>query len=41
MRPGKAGISLPGSEADVVDEEGKSLPPNVGGRRVLREATPG
>ena len=39
-RPGKAGISLPGSEADVVDEEGKPMPPNVGGRLVLKRPFP-
>jgi acetyl-CoA synthetase len=40
MRPGKAGISLPGSEADVVDETGKSLPPGTGGRLVLKRPFP-
>ncbi len=40
MRPGKAGISLPGSEADVVDENGNSLPPHVGGRLVLKRPFP-
>ncbi len=40
MRPGKAGVSLPGSEADVVDEEGHSNPPGVGGRLVLKRPYP-
>ncbi len=40
MRPGKAGVSLPGSEADVVDESGKPMPPGVGGRLVLKRPFP-
>jgi len=40
LRPGKAGVSLPGSEADVVDEEGHSNPPGVGGRLVLKRPYP-
>jgi acetyl-CoA synthetase len=40
MRPGKAGVAVPGAEADVVNEEGKSLPPNVGGRLVLKRPFP-
>ena len=40
MRPGKAGIPLPGVEADVVDAEGRVCPPNVGGRLVLRRPFP-
>ena len=40
MRPGKCGVSVPGSEADVVDGEGKSAPPNVGGRLVLKRPFP-
>jgi len=40
MRPGKCGVSVPGSEADVVDEEGKPVAPNVGGRLVLRRPFP-
>jgi acetyl-CoA synthetase len=40
MRPGKVGVSLPGSEADVVDEDGKPTPPGVGGRLVLRRPYP-
>ena len=40
MRPGKAGVSLPGTECDVVDEEGKSTPAGVGGRLVLKRPYP-
>ena len=40
MRPGKVGISLPGCEADVVDEAGRSLPPGAGGRLVLKRPFP-
>jgi len=40
MRPGKCGVSVPGSEADVVDEQGKPVPPGVGGRLVLKRPFP-
>lgn len=40
MRPGKVGIALPGCEADIVDEDGKAVPPNVGGRLVLKRPFP-
>ncbi len=40
MRPGKVGVAVPGAEADVLDEEGKSVPPNVGGRLVLKRPFP-
>ncbi|MGA2004228.1 MAG: acetate--CoA ligase [Terriglobales bacterium] len=40
MRPGKCGVSVPGSEADVVDTEGKPVPPGVGGRLVLKRPFP-
>ncbi|HZQ68857.1 MAG TPA: acetate--CoA ligase [Terriglobales bacterium] len=40
MRPGKAGVSLPGCEADVVDEEGRPTPAGVGGRLVLKRPYP-
>ena len=40
MRPGKVGIALPGCEADIVDEDGKAIPPSVGGRLVLRRPFP-
>ena len=37
---GQSGVSLPGCEADVVDEEGKSTPAGVGGRLVLKRPYP-
>ena len=40
MRPGKVGVAVPGAEADVVDEDGKPVPPNVGGRLVLKRPFP-
>jgi acetyl-CoA synthetase len=40
MRPGKCGVSVPGSVADVVDEQGKSTPPNQGGLLVLKRPFP-
>ncbi len=40
MREGKAGIALAGVEADIVDADGNSVPPNVGGRLVLRRPFP-
>lgn len=40
MREGKAGVALAGVEADVVDANGNSCPPNVGGRLVLRNPFP-
>jgi len=40
MRPGKCGVSVPGSEADVVDERGQPAPPGVGGRLVLKRPFP-
>jgi len=40
MRPGKVGIAVPGAEADVLDEDGNSAPPNVGGRLVLKRPFP-
>lgn len=40
MREGKAGVPLPGVEADIVDADGKSVPPNSGGRLVLRRPFP-
>jgi len=39
-RPGKAGVPQPGVEADVVDENGKSVPPGAGGRLVLKRPFP-
>jgi len=40
MRPGKCGVNVPGSEADVVDNEGKPVAPGVGGRLVLKRPFP-
>ncbi|HEV8047748.1 MAG TPA: acetate--CoA ligase [Terriglobales bacterium] len=40
VRPGKVGVALEGSQADVVDEQGKSVPSGVGGRLVLRRPYP-
>ena len=40
MRPGKVGVAVPGAEADVLDENGKSAPPGVGGRLVLKRPFP-
>jgi len=39
-KAGKAGVCLPGVEADVVDAEGNSTVPNVGGRLVLKRPFP-
>jgi acetyl-CoA synthetase len=40
MRPGKVGVAVPGCEADVVDEDGNSTAPGVGGRLVLKRPFP-
>ena len=40
MRPGKAGLALPGCEADVVDINGKPVPPGVSGRLILKRPFP-
>ena len=40
VRPGKAGVALPGVEADVVDTEGKVAPHVVGGRLILKRPFP-
>jgi acetyl-CoA synthetase len=39
-RPGKVGVSLPGADVDVIDEDGHPAPPGVGGRLVLRRPLP-
>ena len=39
-RPGKAGVPQPGVEADVVDENGRPVPPGAGGRLVLKRPFP-
>jgi acetyl-CoA synthetase len=40
QRPAKAGKALPGVVAEVVDQQGKRLPPNKGGLLVLRRPFP-
>ena len=40
MPPGKVGVAVPGAEGDVVDEDGKPVPPNVGGRLVRKRPFP-
>jgi acetyl-CoA synthetase len=40
MRPGKAGVAVPGCEADVVDEEGKPSLTGTGGQLVLKRPFP-
>ena len=40
VRPGKVGVALEGSDADVVDEQGNPVPPGVGGRLVLKRPYP-
>jgi acetyl-CoA synthetase len=40
MRPGRVGVAVPGAEADVLDEEGHSVAPGVGGRLVLKRPFP-
>ncbi|HWR34411.1 MAG TPA: acetate--CoA ligase [Clostridia bacterium] len=40
VRPGKAGVPLPGVEADVVDAEGKPVHPGLGGRLILKRPFP-
>ncbi len=40
MKPGSCGGQFLGSEADVVDDEGRSLPPGVQGNLVLRRPFP-
>jgi acetyl-CoA synthetase len=41
IKPGSAGIPLPGIEGDVVDEKGRSLPPEEEGIFVCRRPFPG
>ncbi|MGH2678694.1 MAG: AMP-binding protein, partial [Actinomycetota bacterium] len=40
LKPGSATRPFPGVEADVVNEEGKSVPPHTGGYLVLRKPWP-
>ena len=39
-KPGSATLPLPGIEADVVDQSGKSVPPNTGGYLVIKKPWP-
>ncbi len=39
-KPGYAGVALPGVEAEVVDEEGRPVPPGKGGLLVLKRPFP-
>jgi acetyl-CoA synthetase len=39
-RPGKAGVCMPGVEADVVDAQGNPAPVDVGGRLILKRPFP-
>lgn len=41
LRPGFASLPLPGILADVVDDQGNSLPPNTKGYLVIRNPWPG
>jgi acetyl-CoA synthetase len=40
MRPGFAGLPIPGIETDVVDKEGKSVQPGTGGLLVVKSPWP-
>ncbi|MDR7555911.1 MAG: acetate--CoA ligase [Armatimonadota bacterium] len=40
LKPGSATVPFPGIDADVVDEQGRSTPPDVGGYLVLRQPWP-
>ncbi|HNX18179.1 MAG TPA: acetate--CoA ligase [Methanoregula sp.] len=40
MRPGFAGKAIPGVEADVVDKDGKPVPPGTGGFLVIKKPWP-
>ncbi|HEX2025093.1 MAG TPA: AMP-binding protein, partial [Actinomycetota bacterium] len=40
LKPGSATRPFPGIEADVVNEQGQSVPPNTGGYLVLRRSWP-
>lgn len=41
LKPGYASLPLPGIEVDIVDDEGKSLPPNTKGYLVVKKPWPG
>jgi acetyl-CoA synthetase len=40
MKPGSCGVPFLGARADIVDDQGNSLPPNTVGNLVLREPIP-
>jgi acetyl-CoA synthetase len=40
MKPGFAGLPIPGIEVDVVDKEGNSMPPGQGGHLVIKKPWP-
>ncbi|HOL42197.1 MAG TPA: AMP-binding protein, partial [Methanospirillum sp.] len=40
MKPGFAGLPIPGVEVDVVDTEGNSMPPGQGGHLVIKKPWP-
>ena len=40
LKPGSAGKPLPGIDADVVDDEGNSVPPGVGGNLIIKNPWP-
>jgi acetyl-CoA synthetase len=40
-KPGSATLPFPGMDIEVVDSEGKAVPPNVGGLLVIRKPWPG
>jgi acetyl-CoA synthetase len=41
LKPGSATLPLPGIDAEVVDEKGKPVPPNVKGYLVIKKPWPG
>jgi len=41
IKPGSAAIPLPGVDADIVDDEGRSVPPGIEGTFVIRRPFPG
>ncbi|MBI4199803.1 MAG: acetate--CoA ligase [Chloroflexi bacterium] len=41
LKPGSATFAFPGIDADVVDDQGRSVPPGSGGYLVLRRPWPG
>ncbi len=41
LKPGSAQVSVPGIEADVVDDDGNSVPKGTGGLLVIRKPWPG